>query len=152
MRLTKQTNYAIRILMYCAANKNNLSQVSEIAEAYGLSEIFLFKVLKPLTNNGLVVGKRGRNGGIHLGRDADKIRLSEVVRVTEDNFDMAECFKEGIEDCPLVNSCELNNALREALGAFFNVLDQYTIEDLAINRFRISSLLGIDAKLEPANQ
>lgn len=144
MRLTKQTNYAIRILMYCAANHGNLSQIPEIAKAYGISELFLFKILKPLTKNGLVESVRGRNGGIRLKRAPESIRLSEVVRVTEDNFNMAECFSEEGADCPLVDSCELNSALREALAAFFMVLDKYTIQDLAINRFRIEKLLGIE--------
>ena len=148
MRLTKQTNYAIRILMYCAANKSSLSQIPEIASAYGVSEMFLFKILKSLTKAGLVESIRGRNGGIRLAREPDQIRLSEVITVTEDNFEMAECFKEAGTDCPLVNSCELNAALREALGAFFSVLDKYTIEDLAINRHRIDLLLGI----EPTSQ
>ena len=149
MRLTKQTNYAIRIMMYCAANSENLSQVPEIAKAYGLSELFLFKILRPLTKNGFVETVRGRNGGIRLTRDASLIKLSEVVRITEDNFNMAECFSEEGADCPLIDSCELNSALREALAAFFNVLDKYTIEDLAVNRFEINKLLGID-QLEQA--
>lgn len=144
MRLTKQTNYAIRIMMYCAANHGNLSQIPEIAKAYGLSELFLFKILKPLTKNGLVESVRGRNGGIRLKREPDQIRLSEVVRVTEDNFELAECFSDEVADCPLVDSCQLNAALREALGAFFMVLDKYTIQDLAVNRFRIDKILGID--------
>ncbi len=144
MRLTKQTNYAIRILMYCAANHGNLSQIPEIANAYGLSEMFLFKILQPLTKNGLTETVRGRNGGIRLTRNPSEIKLSEVVRVTEDNFDMAECFRDEGTDCPLVDSCELNAALREALAAFFMVLDKYTIEDLAVNRHRIDKLLGID--------
>ncbi|MEM9331569.1 MAG: iron-responsive transcriptional regulator RirA [Pseudomonadota bacterium] len=144
MRLTKQTNYAIRIMMYCAANDGNLSRIPEIAKAYGISELFLFKILKPLTKNGLVDSVRGRNGGIRLSRSPGDIRLSEVVRVTEDNFEMAECFSDEGAECPLVDSCELNSALREALAAFFNVLEQYSIEDLAVNRHRIDKLLGID--------
>ena len=144
MRLTKQTNYAIRIMMYCAANPAGLSQIPEIAKAYGLSELFLFKILKPLTKNGLIVSVRGRNGGVKLTRAPEEIRLSEVVRVTEDNFEMAECFGAEGADCPLVDSCELNSALREALGAFFAVLDKYTIADLDINRHRIDRLLGLD--------
>ena len=60
MRLTKQTNYAIRILMYCAANVNSLSQVSEVAKAYDVSELFLFKILKILVKNELVKTVRGR--------------------------------------------------------------------------------------------
>ena len=64
MRLTRQTNYAIRILMYCAANDGRLSRIPEIASAYGVSELFLFKILQPLVENRLVETVRGRNGGV----------------------------------------------------------------------------------------
>jgi Rrf2 family iron-responsive transcriptional regulator len=145
MRLTKQTNYAVRMLMYCAANDGHLSRVPEIAKAYGVSELFLFKILQPLTKAGLVETVRGRNGGVKLGRAADKITLFDVVRVTEDSFAMAECFEDGAVECPLVDSCGLNSALRKALNAFFDVLADYTIDDLVKARPQINFLLGIDA-------
>ena len=116
MRLTRQTNYAIRILMYCGANQGNLSRIPEIASAYGLSELFLFKILQPLVEHKLVETVRGRNGGVKLGRPADQITLFDVVRVTEDNFAMAECFETDSTDCPLVDSCALNEALRQDPG------------------------------------
>lgn len=148
MRLTRQTNYAIRILMYCGANQGNLSRIPEIASAYGLSELFLFKILQPLVEHKLVETVRGRNGGVKLGRPADQITLFDVVRVTEDNFAMAECFETDSADCPLVDSCALNEALRKALGAFFDVLSGYTIDDLVKSKPEMRSLLNIDA-LEP---
>lgn len=144
MRLTKQTNYAVRMLMYCAANNDRLSRIPEIAKAYGVSELFLFKILQPLNKAGLVETVRGRNGGVRLGRPADKITLFDVVRVTEDSFAMAECFEDDGEiDCPLVDSCGLNAALRRALNAFFGVLAEYTIDDLVKARPQINFLLGI---------
>jgi len=112
MRLTKQTNYAVRMLMYCAANEGKLSRIPEIARAYGVSELFLFKILQPLNKAGLVETVRGRNGGVRLGKPAEKISLFDVVRVTEDSFAMAECFEDGAVECPLVDSCGLNSALR----------------------------------------
>src|SRR5690606_26515856 len=145
MRLTRQTNYAIRILMYCAANEGRLSRIPEIASAYSLSELFLFKILQPLVEAGLVETVRGRNGGVRLGKPADKISLFDVVRVTEDNFAMAECFEDDATDCPLVDSCALNEALRKALGAFFEVLAGYSIDDLVKARPAIRDLLGIEA-------
>jgi Rrf2 family iron-responsive transcriptional regulator len=144
MRLTKQTNYAVRILMYCAANGDNLSRIPDIAKAYTISELFLFKILQPLTKAGLVETVRGRNGGVRLGRPADKITLFDVVKVTEDSFSMAECFEDGAIDCPLVDSCGLNGALRRALNAFFDVLAEYTIDDLVRSRPQIGVLLGLD--------
>lgn len=146
MRLTKQTNYAIRILMYCEANKSQLSRIPDIAKAYNVSELFLFKILQPLTKGGIVETVRGRNGGIRLNRDASKISLFDVVRVTEDNFSMAECFETGESDCPLLDSCGVNSALRKALNAFFEVLAQYTIADLVSTRPQINFLLGLEER------
>ncbi|MGS1093467.1 iron-responsive transcriptional regulator RirA [Aquamicrobium terrae] len=148
MRLTRQTNYAIRILMYCATNEGQLSRIPEIASAYTVSELFLFKILQPLVENGLVETVRGRNGGVRLGKPADEISLFDVVRVTEDNFSMAECFDSDTADCPLIDNCGLNAALREALGAFFTVLQRHTIADLIAARPNMREALGID-HLEP---
>jgi Rrf2 family iron-responsive transcriptional regulator len=149
MRLTKQTNYAVRMLMYCAANSDQLSRIPEIAKAYGVSELFLFKILQPLNKAGLVETVRGRNGGVRLGRAAEKITLFDVVKVTEDSFAMAECFEDdGDVECPLIDSCGLNSALRKALNAFFDVLSEYTIDDLVKARPQINFLLGID-ELQP---
>jgi Rrf2 family iron-responsive transcriptional regulator len=149
MRLTRQTNYAVRIMMYCAANSGRLSRIPEIASAYGVSELFLFKILQPLVEARLVETVRGRNGGVRLGREASEITLFDVIRVTEENFAMAECFENDAADCPLIDSCALNAALRKALGAFFDVLESYTIEDLVKERTDVRLLLGIGDLAQP---
>src|SRR5690606_37530220 len=100
-------------------------------------------ILQPLVENGLVETVRSRHGGVRLGRPADQISLFDVVRVTEESFAMAECF-ESDTDCPLVDSCSLNSALREALNAFFEVLGRYSIADLVAARPGMRNLLGID--------
>lgn len=143
MRLTRQTNYAIRLLMYCAANEGRLSRVSEVASAYSVSELFLFKILQPLVEAKIVETVRGRNGGVRLARPASEITLFDVVRVTEENFAMAECFENDAADCPLIDACGLNAALRKALGAFFEVLEGYSIDDLVKARPSMRDLLGI---------
>ena len=144
MRLTRQTNYAVRILMYCAVNEGRLSRIPEIAAAYSVSELFLFKILQPLVEAGLVETVRGRNGGVRLGRPAADITLFDVVRVTEESFAMAECFENDAAECPLIDSCGLNSALREALNAFFTVLARHTIADLASSRVEMRTRLGIE--------
>lgn len=151
MRVTKQTNYAVRMLMYCAADPGDLSRVPDIARAYGVSELFLFKILKPLVKAGLIQTVRGRNGGIRLGRPADEITLFDVIRVTEDSFAMAECFENDAADCPLVSSCALNSAWREALNAFLASLENHTIADLSAARFNIAGRLGIGDEIRAAS-
>ena len=93
MRLTRQSSYAIRTLMYCAVNEPGLSRVADIAKAHGMSELFLFKLIKPLVDAGLIETVRGRHGGIRLGRPAGEITLLDTIKLTEDNFAMAECFE-----------------------------------------------------------
>ena len=144
MRLTRQSNYAIRTLVYCAVNAPDLSRIADIAKAHSISELFLFKLIKPLVENGLIETVRGRNGGVRLGKPAAKITLFDVVRVTEESFAMAECFENDATECPLVDSCGLNAALHKALDAFFEVLDGYSIDDLVKARPNMRSLLGID--------
>ena len=151
MRLTQATNYSVRILLYCAANPDRLSRVADIAASFGMSETHLFKILKVLVDNGFVQTIRGRNGGIALGRPAEEITVGEVVRAAEETFVLADCFDEKGHDCPLTQSCAYNRILREALGAFFEVLDRYTIADVARERPDLRFLLGIeDAGRVPA--
>jgi Rrf2 family iron-responsive transcriptional regulator len=151
MRLTRQSSYAIRTLIYCAVNAPNLSHIADIARAHSISELFLFKLIKPLVEGGLLETVRGRKGGIRLGRPADKITLLDTIKLTEDSFAMAECFEAGDDVlCPLAGACDLNGALREALGAFFDVLDGYTIADLAGKRRALRERLGLEELAAPA--
>jgi Rrf2 family transcriptional regulator, iron-responsive regulator len=144
MRLTRQSNYAIRTLVYCAVNAPGLSRIADIAKAHAISELFLFKLIKPLVENGLLETVRGRKGGIRLGRPATDITLLDTIKLTEESFAMAECFDGGDDvACPLADNCDLNAALREALGAFFEVLDSHTIADLASKRKHLRDRLGL---------
>lgn len=151
MKLTRQSNYAIRALIYCAVNDPGLSRVADIARAHGISELFLFKLIKPLVENGLLATVRGRHGGIKLGRPASEITLLDTIRLTEESFAMAECFEDGAVTCPLADNCDVNAALREALGAFFEVLESKTIADLAGKRRSLRERLGLKYEdMEPA--
>ncbi len=147
MKLTSQTNYAIRMLMFCAS-KGQLATVSEIANFYRLPEKFLFKILGSLTAHGYVETVRGRNGGIRLARPAEKIGLGDVVRRMEASFEMAECFRDGEISCPLVATCGMNDALSKALTAFFNVLDEYSIQDLITKEHNIHVLLELNSAMQ----
>lgn len=144
MQLTKQANYALRTMIYCAANPARQSRVSDIANAYGISELSLFKFIKPLVDSNLLESVRGRNGGIKLGRPAADITMQEVIEVAEEKFLMAECFGEKASNCPLVDNCEISLALSEALSAFLTVLGKYTVADLARHESTLRRLLNID--------
>ena len=105
--------------------------------------ISMFKIVQTLTKGKLIESVRGRYGGLKLAREAKDITLLDVVKVTEDNFLLAECFDEETAECPLIDVCKVNSALREALNAFFMALSKHTIEDMIENRRSISKALDI---------
>ena len=143
MKLTNHTNYAIRMLMYCSS-KDGLASVREIANFYDLPEKFLFKILNSLTGCGYVETIRGRSGGIRLAKPADQILLGDVIRDIEETFKLAECFDASEISCPLVGTCGLNQALSRALDSFFDVLNEYTIDDITHKRHNIHVLLELN--------
>lgn len=143
MRLTRQTNYAIRILMYCAANKGNLSRITDIAKSYAISETFIFKILPPLVKNGFLLTIRGRNGGVELARDASEINLAQIVQVTEESFALSECLEDVDTECPLIDYCGLSQAFKNALSAFLKSLEGVTIADLTDKRYNVKNKLKI---------
>lgn len=129
MRLTLYTDYSLRVLIYLALQKNRLSSIREIAEVYHISESHLMKVVQGLAHFGYITALRGRGGGLKLAKSPNEIGIGDVVRRTEDDEAFVECFMEG-SDCRIAGSCRLEHLLRDALAAFFAVLDQYTLADL----------------------
>src|SRR3569833_640355 len=91
MRLTRYTDYAMRVLLYLGARPERLCSIAEIAGAYRVSQNHLMKVVNDLVRQGYVASARGRFGGIRLGRPAEEINVGAVIRHTEDGFDLTDC-------------------------------------------------------------
>jgi len=133
MRLTTFSDYALRVLMYAAAAGDRLITIEETARAYNISRAHLMKVVNILTRTGYIKGVRGRAGGFTLARPPQDINLGAVVRDTEPDFALVECFATG-NQCIITKRCRLPNVLNEALAAFVGTLDRYTLADLALGK------------------
>jgi Rrf2 family nitric oxide-sensitive transcriptional repressor len=129
MRLTAYTDYALRVLLYLGARPERLASIGEISRAYGISQNHLMKVVNDLARAGYVASVRGRSGGIRLGRAPEAINVGEVVRHTEDGFDLVDCGA-----CVIAPVCGLTGVLSDAVRAFLAVLDSYTLADLMATR------------------
>lgn len=130
MRLTTYTDYALRTLMYLAVNRDRLVTIQDIADLHGIAKNHLTKVVHQLGLLGLVETIRGRNGGLRLGREPSDINIGEVVRSTETDFFMAECFDANNIGCAYSAACTLKGVLSEATAAYLRVLDAVTLESL----------------------
>lgn len=137
MRLTRYTDYALRVLLCLASQPDDrLSSIGEIARGYRISQNHLMKVVNDLVRAGYVESVRGRSGGIRLARDAATINLGAVVRHTEADFSLVDC-----DGCVIAPACGLTGVLGEAVSAFLAVLDRYWLSDLAGNGGALRRLL-----------
>ena len=133
MRLTLHTDYSLRLLMLLALEPDELHTIEEVAVRYGISRNHLMKVTQTLAQAGFVDSLRGRGGGLRLGKPAAKIILGDVVRATEDGFNLVECFDRKTNTCVVAPVCGLRGPLEEAVLAFLRTLDKYSLADLVAN-------------------
>ncbi len=144
MRLTNYTDYSLRVLIYLASKPlDELSTITEIAEAYGISRNHLGKVIHELGTSGFIDTIRGRGGGIKLAAPPSEINIGKVVREIEDDFKLVECFSDGPSSCVITPVCGLKHALNQALNAYLAVLEEYTLADIVRNPLDYQALLGI---------
>ncbi len=131
MRLTLYTDYSLRVLLYLAGKEGELVTISDLADFYKISRNHLVKVVHNLGLNGHILTTRGRNGGLRLARPAKEIFIGDVVRSTEPDLDLLECFNSATDQCVITRSCSLKSVLFKARADFMGVLDQYSLADLS---------------------
>ncbi len=147
MRLTQHSNYAMRLLMYCALKPDHTVRLAEIAGAYDISGHHLNKIAQRLVHIGAIQAIRGRNGGIRLAKAPEDINIGEVIRQTEENMIIVECFSEETNTCPLISQCKFRLLLQDALAAFLKVLDAYTLDDMIAHPDCLKPLLGMSEQI-----
>ncbi|XBS69035.1 Rrf2 family transcriptional regulator [Acerihabitans sp. KWT182] len=135
MKLTRYTDYALRVIIYLGSRDDGLSSIAEISALYDISRNNLMKVVQDLAHLGYIETIRGRAGGIRLGRPAREINLGTLIRHTEKSLAMVDC-----SACVIAPVCGLPGVLNEATQAFFAVLDNYTLADLLVQRRHFASI------------
>jgi Rrf2 family nitric oxide-sensitive transcriptional repressor len=130
MRLTAYTDYTLRTLIYLGMHRDRLATIQDIADVHGISKNHLMKVVYQLGLSGMVETVRGRNGGLRLRQEPEQINIGAVVRHSETDFYMAECFDPESNSCTLAPACALKGVLKTATAAYLKVLDAVTLADL----------------------
>ncbi len=116
MKLTSFSDYTLRVLMYLAMHRGELATIQAIAESYAISENHLMKVVHQLAKSGLIESVRGKGGGIRLAMDPAQIRVGQVLRESEGESPIVECFSQQ-NDCRISPNCKLAGVLKRAFDA-----------------------------------
>lgn len=148
MKLTLYSDYCLRVLLYLGLKDDELATIREIADRYGISRNHLMKVVYELNRAGYIETLRGKRGGMRLRRAPADIGIGELIRTTEGDFLLVECF--GTDNhCRITDACRMRPLLREALEAFFSVLDRYTLADLLDERRELRALVNLPEPARP---
>ena len=132
MRLTKFSDYAVRVLLYAASRPGTLVTIEETADVFEISRAHLKKVVLHLSSNGYLRAVRGRGGGFTLACAPSEIGLGELLRSTESDFGLTECFLPE-NRCAISPVCRWPRILNEALDAFLATFDRYTLQDILLS-------------------
>lgn len=143
MRLTVFTDYCLRALIYVALKGDEVATIDEIAACHKINRNHLVKVVFRLGQLGYLDNQRGKGGGVRLARSPAKINLGALLRETEDDLALVECFQDRDCSCVIEPACVLRKALRQALDAFLATLDGYTVADLLRPSRNLASLLAL---------
>jgi Rrf2 family transcriptional regulator, nitric oxide-sensitive transcriptional repressor len=142
MRLTRYTDYSLRVLIYLASRPDGFGTIQGIAEAYGISRNHLMKVVQALNHRGYIDTVRGKGGGMRLRLPPARVGIGRVVRDMESDLVLVECF--GADNqCVITPECVLRSVLADALGAFLAELDRYTLADLVSDPGPLRRLLSV---------
>ncbi len=148
MRLKKHSDYALRVLIFLALRKVEVTTIKDIAQVFDISHNHLMKVVQGLGQLGHVKTVRGHKGGIWLGRPANEIYLGAVLRQVGEENELAECFADP-SLCRLDALCRLKHVLFQAHEAFFKVLDQVSLADILDQPAAMKALLDGDFSQAP---
>jgi len=144
MRLKKYTDYSLRVLVYVGSKQEGeLSSIKEISDSFEISQNHLSKIVHELAKLGLIDTIRGRGGGMRLAVEPIDINVGHVVRNMEDDFTLVEWLGKSEHDCGLNTGYTLTNIFNEALTAFLQELDQYSLQDVLLNTGEVNGLMGI---------
>ena len=135
MHITRYTDYSLRVLIYLAAEGDRLATIQEIADSYDISKNHLMKVVHQLNKKGYIETIRGKKGGMRLHMAPQDINIGILVRETEQDLSIVECFSSK-NACKITPVCGLKSMFGEALKSFLEVLDRYTLADVIQDHHR----------------
>ena len=128
MQLTRQTDYAMRAVLYLATSP--LASIREIAEAQSVPQEYLAKILQKLARAGIVTTHRGVGGGVSLARIPEKVSMLDVIEAVEGKVSLSRCFVRPSE-CPRESFCAMHDELDHMGASLASMLRKVNFARLA---------------------
>lgn len=127
---SRKCELGLQAVLYLTANNNReVVPSEEIAQKLNIPKEFVSKILQNLTSSGIVDSKKGKNGGFTLAKDANKIKLIDIVKAI-DGLSIFDSCVLGFPKCSSQNPCPVHNKWGELREKAYNMLNSETLADL----------------------
>jgi len=129
MRLQKTTEYAIRVMVFLAANTSEVFSVNRLHELLKIPYKYLGRLMHQLTEGKLVAVKHGKRGGYCINKDRQPIYLYQIVGLVEGLENYERCVL-GFESCSDDNPCPMHKIWMNFREDLRELIFNTTLEDL----------------------
>ncbi|HEV2707612.1 MAG TPA: Rrf2 family transcriptional regulator [Pyrinomonadaceae bacterium] len=141
MKVSAQEEYGLRCLVQLAAlGEGEFLTLGQMAEREGISTANAGKLLWILNKAGLVSSNRGTKGGYRLARPASEIRLSEIIKVLDEDVLESHCksYTGVLETCVHTGDCGIRPI----------IVGLHEIVQNALAGITLAQLVGTEAKVD----
>lgn len=130
LKLTKKADYGLMAMKHLAERaQQGACSAKELADAYGIPQEALAKILQRLVKAGLLQSQHGINGGYTMARDASRISAFEVIRAIDGPLFITSCITVRGE-CGQSERCTIREPLRRVNQSIEEVLRKITIAEM----------------------
>jgi Rrf2 family protein len=130
MRLSKTTEYAVRVLATLARDSSSPRSVNRLSNELSIPYKYLARLMTQLGQAGLVQATQGKKGGYRIARALDEIGLHEIVAVVEGLDDYHRCVL-GFAACDDSNPCCMHHLWEPHINGIRKMIYEHTLADLA---------------------
>jgi Rrf2 family protein len=107
MLVTRETDYAVRTVLYLAKNRDRTASVTEVAHAMQIPKSFLAKLLQRLVRSHILTSSRGVNGGFQLAQKPSDITLLSIIESVQGPAGINVCAIDS-KRCKLSSTCAVH--------------------------------------------
>ncbi len=127
--ITKDTGYALRILVYMAQQKPGMLSVRRIARGVGVPHAFARRICQRLSKKKIISSQKGKGGGFVFCGKPSEISVRDIIRIFQGEIEFLDCFIRG-HICGRIKRCTLRKKLKALEKDVAVRLDRITLKDL----------------------
>ena len=135
MKISTKGRYGIKALIDLVMNSENESvTLKTISKRQNISERYLEQIFSALRKSGIIIGRKGAQGGYTLAKDPKEITISEILRVLEGESLLVDISNDGTDELESFINENLWKGINDKINEYFKSI---TLQDL-VDKYQLS--------------